>query len=234
MLNLISFVGVDEHTNLKNIIQFDALATCEFYLEFGFLYSETRCGVETRYPSLSFIKDSVEFLNSGIVCTSVHLCGTPAIKKYLELDSELMDICYGSRIQLNFNLKDFNEDELIDNILYNSKQHPYEVIVQVNKTKKTFVEKLLKRVGLSNINLLYDGSGGFGKEISKFERPFQNIFTGYAGGLKPGNIASTLKSIDAINPLDDDFYLDMESGVRTDNVFSLEKCKMVVDEVLNM
>ena len=81
------------------------------------------------------------------------------------------------------------------------------------------------------INLLYDGSGGFGREIEQVHTPDDNHFTGYAGGIKPENVVKIVNFIENSNPKDKKYYIDMESGIRTDNIFSVEKCCQVIQNL---
>jgi phosphoribosylanthranilate isomerase len=261
MLELISFVGVDEQTNLDKLVSFDFNSYERFlnlnadvcpFIEYGFLYSEKRSLTnDKRYPTYKFINDSLKFLDSNNVATSVHLCGQEAIDKYLKKSPEIFDLLQFSRVQLNFSMSNYDVDELLENILEVCHEHPMPLIVQSNKSKAEFINKLLKKASvlkaageiLPNIDILHDGSGGFGREIEIVQAPYEDIMTGYAGGLKPGNIKKVLGLIDATiaSPDDDDsyhkqltaeYYIDMESGVRNDNVFSLNKCEEVINEVV--
>jgi hypothetical protein len=253
MLELISFVGVDESTDLLKLIDLDlnAVDTFEYmnnppFIEFGFLFSKTRSlTTDIRYPPLNFIKESIAKLFPKSITTSLHLCGEDAVNRYLKSDNEFIDMGCSSRIQLNFAMNNFtNIEELIDNVLEVSHKHSFPLILQSNKSKEEFITKLVKRMNqeasisgvMPNINILYDGSGGFGREIEVVKRPYKDILTGYAGGLKPGNISNVLKLINTETGKYDGFriesyYIDMESGVRTDNKFDLEKCHAVINEV---
>ena len=257
MLELISFVGVDTETNLEDLLEFDAKCVEALevvgnypFVEYGFLYSETRSNTaDKRYPSLKFIKEASGKLIEHAVATSIHLCGTEAVDLYLKGDSHLLSVIDDSRVQLNFNMKNYDAAELVDQVLEASERHPLPLILQVNKSKAEFIKLLLKKMHaasamdgvLPNIDLLHDGSGGFGREIEVVSRPYKGILTGYAGGLKPGNIGRVLSLIEDTLPKgeaqigaaieDDSYYLDMESGVRTDNVFDISKCQQVINEV---
>jgi hypothetical protein len=255
MLDLISFVGVDEKTNLNELLNFDAAINAgepSFGIEYGFLFSVERSQTaDKRYPSLAFIGDAIDQL-AGSVATSVHLCGADAIGMYLDGDKDLLDLCANSRIQLNFKMSDYEVNDILDKVIARSKDHNAPVILQSNKSKKDMIDELIKRsipfidalknrsisfdaFGLGpafNIDLLYDGSGGFGREIEVVEPAFSGFYTGYAGGLKPSNVYRTLGLIDAVNPIEVPYYIDMESGIREADYFSLTKCQAVVDEVL--
>ena len=77
------------------------------------------------------------------------------------------------------------------------------------------------------LQFLYDRSGGRGvppKRLPKWHE--SNGFVGYAGGIGPGNVIDVLKGITA-----EDFWIDMESGVRTDDWFDLDKVEDVCRQV---
>ena len=78
---------------------------------------------------------------------------------------------------------------------------------------------------------LYDSSGGFGREIKGVIEPDDKNFTGYAGGLNPGNVRHIVSLIEEKNPAGISYYIDMESGVREDNVFSVAKSAEVIAEL---
>jgi len=241
MLELISVVGVDEHTDLGKLDEqdqelFQGIGSL-FPIEYGFLYSETRSQTkDDRYPSYKFIMDARQKLWQDGMLTSIHLCGSEAVEGYLKGDKYILDLIGPSRVQLNFNMAKYDADDLVAKVIKASERHMGHLILQQNKSKAEFITKVLREYHYQrdlNIDVLYDGSGGFGREIEKVEQPFSTFFTGYAGGLKPGNIKKVLELIDAVNVNNVGFYIDMESGVRTDNKFDLEKVKAVVTEVID-
>lgn len=55
-------------------------------------------------------------------------------------------------------------------------------------------------------------------------KPFSNVRTGYAGGLNPDNLEEQLTKIAAVVG-NNSVSIDMESGVRTNNEFDLDKVR---------
>ena len=51
---------------------------------------------------------------------------------------------------------------------------------------------------------------------------------GYAGGINPGNVADKLTFL-MENEMVGDFWIDMESGVRTDDWFDIDKVRRVLE-----
>lgn len=239
MLRLISLVGVDEKTNIRDLIDlvswYDKVSRTAFTdLEFGFLYSETRSKTDDdRYPSYEFIKNTKRILEDKNILTSIHLCGSEAVKDYLDSKDYILDLIGSGRVQLNFNMNNYNTETLIPQLIEASHAHIGQLILQINKSKKKLIKEIYNHAVVSKtIHFLHDSSGGFGKEIEKVEAPDRVIFTGYAGGLKPENIKNVLRLIESVSAPGLDFYIDMESGIRTDNLFDLEKIKSVIEETV--
>lgn len=222
-LSLISFVGVDEQTNLEDILKMESAVPCEFSV----LFSDSKSvGNYTRYPSYKFCKEFLEWGTAKDVYTSLHLCGS-VIERYLKQDKDVIDLCRDAyRIQLNINISKFPDyEKLSDEIISVASQHNHKLILQQNKTKEKFMGCFL---GKSKIPVykLHDSSGGFGREITQVSPPDGR--SGYAGGIKPENVAKIVNLIENNNPDNKEYYIDMESGVRTNNIFSVDKCQQVI------
>lgn len=81
-----------------------------------------------------------------------------------------------------------------------------------------------------NIYWLHDQSGGKGKVANIYPRPNynDNYVVGYAGGINPDNVKEILEKIPAA---DDNFWIDMENGIRTDDWFDIDKAIKVLENV---
>lgn len=226
-LILISFVGVDTETHKDHIDQFQSPIPCEWSV----LFSDSKSvGNYMRYPSYDFCKDFLSWCQERGWLGSLHLCGS-VIDRYLKQERDVMELCkLAYRIQLNINIAKYPDyDKLTDDILKVVSAHDHDIIMQQNKTKAKFMEVFLPKT--TAVNLLHDGSGGFGREISEVQPPDDKHFTGYAGGIKPENVAKIVNLIENNNPNGKKYYIDMESGIRTDNIFSVEKCRQVVQNL---
>lgn len=235
---MISFVGIDERTDLREL---DKLASTSLVkLEFGVLYSESK--KNNRYPSTRVIQNFASMYKSSlpIYSRSLHLCGT-SVKKFLNRDQEFMEDVFKHNdfdaVQLNFSL-DAKDDipTLVKNaVLSCDYVDAPEIIFQANKSKQKLVDYILQNAvsdeGNSvNIRLLYDGSGGFGRQIEKVEKPFHGFYTGYAGGISPETIHKIAYSVE-IQSGAVPVYIDMESGVREDGWFCVKKCQKIIEAV---
>jgi phosphoribosylanthranilate isomerase len=232
-LHLVSFVGVDEKTDFSELEKISGSYAGLGFIEWSVLYSDSKSvGNYARYPSYNFCKEFLEkSAKTNYVHSSLHLCGS-VIERYLNKEEEVMKLCQNAqRIQLNLNIANYTDyPKLTERLWSVVKQYGHSVILQQNKTKSKFMEVFLKD-NIFPISILHDGSGGFGREITEVVPPDEKYFTGYAGGIKPENVVKIVDLIEMNNPKGLIYYIDMESGVRTDNVFSLEKCFKVLDNL---
>ena len=64
---------------------------------------------------------------------------------------------------------------------------------------------------------------------TEWQYPETNPF-GYAGGISPENVVETVKSITEI--CETDFWIDMETGIRTNDKFDITKCEEVCNKLV--
>jgi phosphoribosylanthranilate isomerase len=235
-LSLVSFVGVDEKTDFAELERISNTHTGLEFVEWSVLFSDSKsAGNYARYPSYKFCKEFLEkSAKTTYVHSSLHLCGS-VIERYLEKEKDVIELCENARrIQLNLNIKDYPDHVKLTERLWSVlKQYGHSIILQQNKTKAKFMEIFLKENSFP-ISILHDGSGGFGREITEVVAPDEIHFTGYAGGIKPENVIKIVDLVESSNTNSKQYYIDMESGVRTDNVFSLEKCQQVINKLKGM
>lgn len=229
-LELVSFVGVDEQTNFADLELLSNSFGGLGRIEWSVLFSDTKSLTsDSRYPSYKFCKDFLEkSAKTNYVHSSLHLCGS-VIERYLKKEQDVMDLCKDAhRIQLNLNIKEYPDHEkLIERLSSVVKDFGHLIILQQNKTKAKFMQTFLAQEPFQ-ICILHDGSGGFGREITNVVPPYEKYFTGYAGGIKPENVAKIVNLIENNNPNNKRYYIDMESGVRTNNLLSIDKCAEVM------
>jgi hypothetical protein len=75
---------------------------------------------------------------------------------------------------------------------------------------------------------LLDCSGGRGIEIREYPSNTINKLVGYAGGLNPNNVRSF---VELLGDHPQDYWIDMETGVRKDDWFDLNLCEQVCKQV---
>ena len=220
----ISFIGIDKKTDIERLLK---IAEKYPEVEFGFLCSESVTGTNqnNRYPALILLQK----LKNKSVNLSLHVCGKLArtvcqtgnfdeVKKLVGQYFDMFD-----RIQLNVVGSRFKE--LVTNTC--GKQ----IVIQTNlsepKSKQTY--EMFREANIDNIVFLSDNSGGKGLEV-EFDY-FEGVdYQGFAGGLNPENILERKEEIDIL--WEKDYRLDMESGVRTDDWFDLDKVEDICKKVL--
>ncbi len=233
-LHLISFVGVDEHTKLEELSDNSSFIE-DVGVEWSVLFSDSKSIKNyIRYPSYEFCKS---FLKVGLQnihnMRSLHLCGS-VINRYLKQEPDVMKLCENAiRIQLNLNISNYLETEyeqLAEDIVFVSTKYGHHVIMQQNKTKEKFMNVFTGKA-TNPFSLLNDSSGGFGREITSVSPPSILTDTGYAGGINPDNVKRIVDLIEENNPQNIKYYIDMESGVRENNLFSINKCRQVIQNL---
>lgn len=221
LLNRVTISGADDNTSIEDM----TLLTEEFpWVEWGILLHKKLMG-EQRYPSESWLEQlsQVSLPLSGHFCgqwiRSIVKCEWGFFAEYPQLISTF------DRWQLNMSpyYKDLSRADCEQFIL----AFPYlEKNVQFIFQVQGF-ESIAYRAhdfGL-NIAMLYDCSGGQGilPEHWLSATNSSHPTRGYAGGLTPGNIQEELQKIGEI--VQGPIWIDVESGVRTDNELDLNKVR---------
>lgn len=197
----ITITGVDKCTSFEDIsLLLDAGA------EVAVLWTETPEG-RNRYPSVSWM------VNMRSRCRqygsiAVHVCGSGARKRLLKSGGALF-IHGFNRIQINGRVS-------VDDLCRVCDRYEVEVITQNHATNAE-----LLNYPMASHAILVDGSGGRGIAPAEWIRPITRKRVGFAGGLGPDNLAAELPKIAAVAT--GDWWVDMESSVRTDDWFDVEK-----------
>ena len=216
VINKVTLTGADDKTDIKLLQEIQKEYS---FVEWGILISTNQN--RNRYPSEDFI---YELRNKGLNL-ALHVCGkySRALLQDCDLDP-IVKYDWFDRYQINFNFK--NTEHNTWNIIEMLDKFPTKkFILQDNLSKKKYIETILNTCytkRLSNIGVLYDSSGGRGTEIKSVEAPYDDIYTGYSGGLNPENVKDICNKISSFDD-ESKVWIDMESGVRSDDIFDLEK-----------
>lgn len=192
------------------------------FVEWGVLFSQSKQGTN-RYPSPKTIPE----LLFHQLKLSAHFCGWHAREVLENMNYSLFEgLKNFHRVQLNYNFKKsskWNLSSLIDWIA----GHPsLSVIFQVNADNWLAIDYLDNTDNPENIHFLYDSSGGRGTVLKEIKPSYSN-YTGYSGGIGPDNIEEVVQKItDYPNPIN--VWIDMESGVRTNDELDLKKVEKVL------
>lgn len=220
MLTTVTITGVDDGVKHEDL---HALSTEFPFVEWGILHSSKRSGT-SRYPSsewLGELKKSV----SGSVRTlklAAHFCGDYT-RDVLAGRVDRLDAVVFQRCQVNgFKLPAPAFVEAV--------QHApnIEFILQArSETDVAALAELARVVGTTRVSLLFDPSGGHGVRTEKWPSRPANVAMGYAGGIKPSTVVEVLREI---GPINDAFWIDMESGVRVGDCFDLSLVREVLQK----
>lgn len=220
-LKHITFTGVDEFTNIDRLEEIQSKYP---HAEFGILFSKKWNENGNRYPDPKIL----DTLQGRKLNLSMHLCGELA-RKTAEGNTEILDSLLGEnrrlfkRCQLNLDAEK-HEDSI-------RKLEPSsicdEVIVQMKSD--VYCESFIRNFNPpANMSFLLDASGGRGIDTNITLIRKEGVKIGYAGGIGPKNAAWKLETILNGNG-DGDFWIDMETKVRTKDVFDLDKVEEVLE-----
>lgn len=244
ILRFVTFTGVDERTDFDHLIELViAAGNNARFIEWGVLYEPVKAGTGGRYPSLSWLEDFADKANEAGLNIALHLCGKAVkdlldavrtrersvdVKRLLALAEKF------GRVQLNTIGKE-NDEQLFKQLitLLSRNENRTCVLLQWNKHN----EALCRRLRFEhNFEVLVDSSGGRGKVPTGWPMltEFDVRRVGYAGGLGPLNILEQLPQIYAASQ-ERTFWVDMEQSLRDENDdFVLERCKQVLDQVVEV
>lgn len=225
-LKKVTITGADQNTDVNQLV---ILQDRYPFVEWGILFSASKEG-HPRYPTRQWVMDLPEKLN-----LSAHLCGQYARMVLEDQNYDTIRLLPPAvkRVQLNYNFQQSTKWNLHKLKLFAESYvvagtHPA-IILQYNKANGATLKKFMAANELpSNIHFLYDSSGGRGTEITDYPPPFKS-YTGYAGGLGPDNVERLVSHyVETEEDTHADFWIDMESKVRTDDQFDIEKVQAVL------
>lgn len=226
MERMLTFTGVDNQTT---VLALKHLTHSFSNIEFGILVSQNNTDSDevNRFPNFETID---KILNAGLPNVSCHICGGLA-RRYVHTGdfSEVRDflgqerVDKFSRFQLNIRGYDGFKPFYINEDI--------KVIIQVSDAKSYRYFWDMNRLNPNKVSALIDYSGGQGK-LGCFNYVSDgDEYFGYAGGINLENIAYLTGYIEGRNEYDVNYWLDMESSVRTDDWFDINKVREICNEV---
>ncbi len=222
-INKVTLTGADNKTNYVDLLKLQEQYP---FVEWGILFSKSKEG-QQRYPTQEHIKKQF----TGALELSAHFCGWWS-KEVLE--NQNFSLITGlaeqfKRVQLNYNFKNSKGWNLVDLLRFAERYNEKNIILQYNRSNSETLDKFQVNGLPDNIHFLYDGSGGRGTQIQTIDEPIGKYYTGYSGGLDTENIDSICATISRTKN-ESKVWIDMESGVRTNNDFDLLKVKTILDK----
>lgn len=213
----VTISGADESVHPAYLVE---LGTDFPGVEWGILSSKKRAGTP-RYPGREWMS-TMRGMFSAARHSSValHLCGQDA--------RDLMD---GTRAEWLRNVSPFRRVQI--NGWQSSARHGLvgvqrhcELILQCTSADR-LPALALDAMTLGNTSILFDPSGGRGVSTTEWPEPPVGVRMGYAGGIGPDNVTAVLEAL-GDRP---GAWIDMESGVRTDDKFDIGKVLKVLEQV---
>lgn len=212
-LYLVTITGADEGIALGDLT---ALSREFPFVEWGLLFSAKRMGTP-RYPGREWL---LKIPITSPMRFSAHLCGQWARDALAGAPQWPVGSPYFDRVQLNGYEK---PSRVLNKMIAGGQQ---EFILQVRDGSQVFGVAEVAKEAKGNVSALWDPSGGRGVEQALWPDLPRACHWGYAGGIGPDNVCETL---DKLSAFPRDFWIDMESGVRTDDAFDLVKVRRVLE-----
>lgn len=224
-LRCVTITGADDSTDPQNMVSLQR----EFPLvEWGILFSRNSCGEEPRYPGTRWMKilDGKDDLR-----LSVHLCGDVARScasndDFVGMACILVPSC--RRIQVN--LGEGGQQHLVARLQYYAFHQ--DIVIQSTRAglDTSSAREIRATHGMGHdVQLLIDVSGGRGIEY-RFPTPgYPHDLIGFAGGITPQNVQAKLFDARDAAVGCKEFWIDMESGVRTDDQLDMRKVRSVLE-----
>lgn len=215
-----SLTGADDGVQPKDLA---ALSERYPFAEWAILLLPARAGT-LRFPTLDWIE---KFPSETPHChRAMHLCDDGFLK-FVAGDKSILNLMSGyDRIQLNLKFGDvegrYDTAELVARVRENP-QHQF--ILQYTHDKQGLLPLFHD---VPNHAVLFDESAGRGISPDSWDAPLPGHACGYAGGMNPDNVKNNLEMIKQV-AAGHTTWIDMETGVRTDDQFDLEKAERVLE-----
>lgn len=204
----ITFTGADDWTDIRGMMALSG----QYPIEWGILFSPTRQGVDPRYPGGDA---QSRFWWSGLRLAA-HLCGEHS-RRVMEgkMPDIPVDLWFCDRVQIN------HADPRPDLAAQ---------FVEVFGAHRAIVQcRAAFPISDSHVDWLFDQSGGRGALPQGWPSHHGDRLRGFAGGINPENVAKIVGRLEVSGP----YWIDMESGVRTDDHFDLKKVRQVCELVFD-
>jgi phosphoribosylanthranilate isomerase len=217
-LRNVSITGADDLVSLADL---NEVAWEYPFVEWAILLLPELAG-DFRAPSEKWIRAFALGYEGEYL--AMHLCGN-ALTGFVEGKRDILDLMKGfNRIQLNLEFGNVEGKYDPEKLIAQIKAHPeFEFIIQYTDKRREMLPKL---AGVANHSILFDASAGRGVAPEGWPAPIPGHFCGYAGGIGPGNVTEHLEKIAVAGA--QETWIDMESGVRTNDRFDLDKVRAVL------
>ena len=222
MIERVTFTGVDEHSDVERMTR---IAGVHRFAEFAVLAGSST-GQHPRFPSLTTIERFREHASSNGLHAAIHLCGRLA-RAVRDGDLTTATTLGRGFERMQINLPRENRAAGAARASELAAATGCRIIVQHDGPWSA-----TPRRDDDHLEYLFDASGGRGEEaFGRWPQPPAGSTQrwGYAGGVGPETIHQALAF--AGRHEESRLWFDMESGVRTQEVFDLDKVEQVCERV---
>lgn len=192
------------------------------FVEWGILFSRSREG-SSRYPGQEWrarLFDTWSRPSGWNMKLAAHFCGSIARSFLAGDDAPLDDLsAHYRRLQLN----GWGPGARFPDLALRDDR---EFVLQVRSAEHLQEATNAAAAVTASVSALWDCSGGRGVEPSDWPAAPDGLRIGYAGGIGPDNVTDVLRTLGFERG---DYWIDMESGVRTDDRFDLDKVRKVLE-----
>lgn len=219
-LQYVSITGADDAVDVADL---SALAAEFPFVEWAIPFMPERAG-RNRFPTAKWMDGFLAGYKGRH--TAIHMCGN-GLLGFIEGDGEILQRTQGfGRIQLNIRFANvgglYDPRQLVERV---RSMPDRQFILQYGSD----TESLLGLFGdTPNLAVLFDESAGKGVNPGAWPVPLPGHRCGYAGGMNPDNVKQNIEMIAKAAPRYTT-WIDMESGVRTDNALDLAKVRRVLE-----
>ncbi|CAB3701873.1 hypothetical protein [Trinickia soli] len=238
----VSITGADDNVRIEDLI---ALGRIYPFVEWGILHFPEKEGTPHN-PTFEWRSECAARCRQHRVRSALHLCISQTFRMLLARQEEISffyELRQYGRVQANLNGREraFSHSELID-IYQSLLAHDVPLILQYHEGSAYAIDSLLAALATTSISppqrvsVLFDASCGKGKSPHAWEKPYSvgniAIDTGYAGGVSPENIGPVLdavaQAVSGSRTVPHRYWIDMQSGVRTQGRFDIGKVERVL------
>jgi len=204
----IAFTGVDS----ADLIEGMQALSRRYPIEWGILLDPAKSG-DMLFPDDETV---ARILAVPGLRFAAHVCGEQARLIADDPASAELPLAGFQRVQVNHGFSGSSPEQVAN-------------VIRFGRTRG--LRAMLQCLGAfpadTGLDWLFDTSFGTGKAPDQWPAlpPASGPFCGYSGGIRPENVAQILDAIAA--PAGSQYWIDMESGVRSDGRFDLGRCEQV-------
>ncbi|MEC3909800.1 hypothetical protein U5A82_04745 [Sphingobium sp. CR2-8] len=206
--SFIAFTGVDDPQLLSAMQALSA----RYPIEWGILVDDAQAD-KRLFPDAT---ERDALLSATGLRWAAHVCGEQARLIANDPDKATVDVTRFQRVQVNHSFSGSSAAQIECTVRFGRK-HGVRTMLQGSSDFPAD----------ARLDWLFDTSFGTGVAAARWPAlPANGPFCGYSGGIKPDTAGAVVAAIGASIDTGQ-YWIDMESGVRTDDRFDLAKCEAV-------